>query len=252
MKDSIGLKLSSLLFLSGYSQGGHASMATLKQMEEKHAGEFMVTAAAPMSGAYNMGGEQEKNMHRVYAYPIYLPYLILGYQEAYKIYPGNILEMFQPPYDSIVSKVFIKEDTCNLYFANALLPSIPNQMIRKEFLQMYQDNPNHPIKTAISKNNVYDWKPESPLMLLYSKGDEQVAYQCSIDAYHAMTKRGAKNVHLRKVSNRLGHEQTAGFAFIYTKFWFDSFRDNPKTKTGKYGPWWKRTAMSMVKMVTPK
>ncbi|GJI97713.1 hypothetical protein RugamoR57_44310 [Duganella caerulea] len=49
---SIGAGASSRLMVSGYSQGGFVALATQRAMQTKYAGEFTVTAAAPMSGPY--------------------------------------------------------------------------------------------------------------------------------------------------------------------------------------------------------
>ena len=44
------------VFLSGYSQGGHATMSLLKMMEEQFPGEFTITAATCGAGPYNVEG----------------------------------------------------------------------------------------------------------------------------------------------------------------------------------------------------
>lgn len=49
---SIGATPSSRLMVSGYSQGGFVAMATQRAMQRDYAGEFNVTAAAPLSGPY--------------------------------------------------------------------------------------------------------------------------------------------------------------------------------------------------------
>ena len=41
------------VFVTGYSQGGHSAMATAKRLQETD-DEFIVTAAAPMSGPYSV------------------------------------------------------------------------------------------------------------------------------------------------------------------------------------------------------
>lgn len=38
------------LFIFGYSQGGHAAMATTREIQLNHSDEFTITASAPMSG----------------------------------------------------------------------------------------------------------------------------------------------------------------------------------------------------------
>lgn len=49
---SMKVAASSRLMLTGYSQGGYVAMATQRAMQTGYAGEFAVTAAAPLSGPY--------------------------------------------------------------------------------------------------------------------------------------------------------------------------------------------------------
>jgi len=49
---SINASASARLMVSGYSQGGFVALATQRAMQTKHAVEFTVTAAAPLSGPY--------------------------------------------------------------------------------------------------------------------------------------------------------------------------------------------------------
>jgi hypothetical protein len=46
------ITLNNQLFLTGYSEGGYASMATLKKIEEEQLTDLKVTMAAPMAGPY--------------------------------------------------------------------------------------------------------------------------------------------------------------------------------------------------------
>lgn len=89
LNQKLNVKSNGQLFLTGYSQGGHASLAAHKYLQELNDPRFQVTASSPMSGAYDMTGEQEKYMFQEYPRPFYLPYLILSYQEAYKILPNE-------------------------------------------------------------------------------------------------------------------------------------------------------------------
>lgn len=49
---SMKVAASSRLMLTGYSQGGYVALATQRAMQTGYAGEFNVTAAAPLSGPY--------------------------------------------------------------------------------------------------------------------------------------------------------------------------------------------------------
>ena len=54
-------KTSEQLYLTGYSQGGHACLATHKKLQETFP-EIKITASSPMSGSYDMSGAQSSVM----------------------------------------------------------------------------------------------------------------------------------------------------------------------------------------------
>lgn len=232
------------LFLAGYSQGGHATLATHKYLQEHHSDEFTVTASSPMSGAYDMAGVQSEVMFKPYTQPFYLPYLLLSYQEAYKFYKEDIITAFKPPYDSIMAPLFNGEK--NLKQINKSLPEIPKDMLRDDLVNEFLNNPDFPFKKLLHQNNVYDWKPESPVQLCYCKGDEQVSYKNSLVAYKKMRENGSNLVKLRHAGKKFGHKKCALYACIYTKFWFDSFVNG--SKKGKKGPIMKRFLIGLSKM----
>jgi hypothetical protein len=98
----LGVKHDGKLFLTGYSQGGHASMAAHKYLQELNDPRFKVTASSPMSGAYDMTGMQAQYMFQEYPRPFYLPYLLLSYQIAYNILDTeDPYEVFRAPFDTL-------------------------------------------------------------------------------------------------------------------------------------------------------
>ena len=93
------------LFSTGYSQGGHASLATHKYIQENPKLGLTITASSPMSGAYDLTGAQEKAMLEPYSHPGYLPYLMYGFNEVYDLF--DPLEMvFKSPYDTLLPPLF--------------------------------------------------------------------------------------------------------------------------------------------------
>ena len=80
------------LFLTGYSQGGHAAMATHKYIEENNLlNEFNVIASAPCSGPYEISGAMaDKIMAASYSKPGYIVYILASYQLVY----GNIFNSY--------------------------------------------------------------------------------------------------------------------------------------------------------------
>ena len=88
------------LFLAGYSQGGHASMALHKEIEDFWSFVYPVTAAAHMSGPYSISGVMRDLILSDVSYgsPAYIAYIMLGYNEVYGNLYNDINEIFIEPY----------------------------------------------------------------------------------------------------------------------------------------------------------
>ena len=234
LNKELSVKHSGQLFLTGYSQGGHASFAAHKYIEELNDPRFQVTASSPMSGAYDMTGEQEKYMFEEYPRPFYLPYLLLSYQEAYRIIDtDNPYDAFTAPFDTLFPGFFENNDRKTLGELNKLLPKIPMKVVDPQLISDYQTNENHPFKVRLKENNLIDWSPKAPVQLCYCKGDKEVSYKNSEAAYENMTGRGIQHIKLNNLSDHLDHNTCAAFAVLATKAYFDRFKKrgkNPKMK----------------------
>ncbi len=230
------------LFSTGYSQGGHASMAFARLLETKKQPGLELTASSPMSGPYDISGVQSVVMVEEYSHPSYLPYLLNTYQEVYKIVGEND-QIYKNPYDSIVGVYYTGEH--NMFKVNRLLPSVPIDMVTDSFKHMFLTDPNFRMHYAVKDNDVYDWKPEKPMQLCYCKYDEQVDYRNAYVAMEAMKKNGSDKVFVRNGGNKFNHRDCAVVSFAYTKFFFDSFRDGKENgNKGKVG---KRMAVGIYK-----
>jgi hypothetical protein len=251
INQEIGLEVNNQLFVTGYSQGGHATLAVHKTIQEKFQGEFEVTASSPMSGAHDMSGVQTVIMEKEYSQPHYLPYLLYGYQQIYKVFPDNeaFKKVFRPEYRYVVDNILAKGH--NVGQINAMLPKEPFDMIEPYFYEQFQTNPDFFFTKVLQENNTYKWIPESPVQFCYCVGDEEVYYKNSIVAMEWMKENGAKRIIDRKVSDTFNHRQCADYAVMYTKFFFDSFRNG--FEKGRKGNFIKNTLVrTVVKMEEKK
>ncbi|MFM9951036.1 MAG: T9SS type A sorting domain-containing protein [Saprospiraceae bacterium] len=183
------------LFISGYSQGGHAGMALHRSIEQDHSDEFTVTAAAHMSGPYSISGAMRDKIlsDDPYYFAAYLPYTVLSYNLAYGLF-DDIEEYFKQPYADMIEQ-FYNEDI-DLGELNDMLidqlelefgASVTKNMFQDSVLQGVINNPNHPANVALRANDVYEWVPVSPTRLYYCLADDQVTYRNSIIADSVMT-----------------------------------------------------------------
>lgn len=244
----VGLKRDSMLFISGYSQGGHAAMAVHRKLQEQYAGKYTVTASSPMSGPYDLDGVQADVMFHEYTQPHYLPYLLLGYNEVYNIFDRNQFYdmVFKPPYDDIVLGVFNGKHSVG--DINDTLPTIPKDMLSDSLIDLFVNDDEFIFKQLLRENSMDNWVPERPMQICYCLGDEEVVYTNALVAYEYMHARGARNVKLRKAGGKkYTHRKCADWAVVYTKFYFDSFRKG--SKKGRKGPVFKRWLVGIAKGV---
>jgi hypothetical protein len=253
LKKIVGVETNGQLFLTGYSQGGHSSLAAHKYLEELNDPRFKVTASSPMSGAYDMTGEQEKYMFREYPRPFYLPYLVISYQEAYKIFDAeNIYAAFKPPYDTLLPAYFSNNLSKGMDELDRLMPKVPKDVMVDSLIDRYINDKNFAFRLKLKENNLTEWKPVAPVQFCYCKGDREVNYKNSEVAYNSMRSLGAEKVKLKNLSNVLDHNTCAAFAVLSTKYYFNRFRNNGDNPKMKDVPGFKRFLAGFVKRKTEK
>ncbi len=184
-----GFSESGQLFLMGYSQGGHATLAAQQEIERNHADEFEVTASAAGAGPYDLSGSMVDVMlaEEPYPRPFYLPYVLLAYNDTYDIGTGQtgLFKTNAPtperPYSDIIPALFDgKNDATTV---NKELPPIPIQVLTDAFVQGVRDDANHPLRRALAENDLYDWAPKAPIRLYHCSGDVTVSVCNSAQAF---------------------------------------------------------------------
>ncbi|UPT66206.1 MAG: hypothetical protein M0D57_17240 [Sphingobacteriales bacterium JAD_PAG50586_3] len=246
LNKDINVSLRDELFITGYSQGGHAAMSLHKFIEEKYPTEFKVKASSPMSGAYDMAGVQSEVMFKPYAYQGYLPYLLFSYNRVYNMYP-NVNTIFKAPFDTLLMPLF--DGSHNMGDANRIMPPIPKDVIKDSIVDLYKSSADFPFRKYLAENSVANWKPNAPVQMCYCEGDQQVTYRNALVAEANMKKLGAKNVRAFRVGKKQGHVTCAMFAAIHTKMYFDSFLKG--SKKGRKGPVIKRWLLNIAKKKVP-
>jgi len=221
--DSNDVDLNGQLFVMGYSQGGHAAMATHREIQQHLSGEFTVTASAPMSGPYDLSGVQFEMVASFdpYSQPGYLPYLVMSFQSVYGNLYSNYSEIFKHPYDSIIPPLILS-GTHWMGDVNNVMPSVPRLIIDSTYAAAFFSDTLHPAMLALKDNDVYDWLPQAPMRMGYCTSDQEVTYRNAIVALNRMHQLGANNVNAVCQDTTLSHFDCARPSILFTKFWFDS------------------------------
>jgi len=234
------------LFLCGYSQGGHASAALHKEIQDNWSIIYPITAATHMSGPYSISGVMRSKLlsDDSYGYPAYLAYIVLGYQEAYGNVYTDIHGFFKEPYVTNIQN--FKNGSVTLTTLNAQLvaqlsangDTITKRMIQDSILEKIVSDSLYPLNLDLKDNDLYNWAPDAPTRLYYCGGDLQVPFQNAIVADSAMNALGAPDTHAVNQGPTLDHGPCVLPSIVASITYFESFLNassvvdfdkNPKT-----------------------
>jgi dienelactone hydrolase len=220
-----GIALNGQLFVTGYSQGGHAAAALQRELEEFHADEFPVTAAAPMAGAYDLSGTTAEEMlsGRPQPNPYYLAYLLAAYQEVYRLAP-SFADLLRAPYHLTLPPLLDGQHSGGeINAAMPQPPAPPTDILKPEYLAAFRADPEHPLRRALRDNDLLAWTPRAPIRLYHCSGDRDVPPQNSAVAHARFLSRGANATLLDPLPGG-DHGNCVLPAMLAAKAWFDSLK----------------------------
>jgi pimeloyl-ACP methyl ester carboxylesterase len=200
-----GVNWNKRLFIAGYSEGGYATLALQKKIEEETGSEFNLVASSCGAGAYDKPAFMKQiindttsgvpSINRLYLW------VLLTYDRLYGL-NHPMAYYFKEPYATQITATGKDTDinvSLNLAFTDAFKQGI-NTGTDKTFLDAVQDN------------DIHDWKPKTPLRLYHGDADNTVFFLNSQNTYDAMIKRGATNVQLIPVQG--ANHATAILSYI--------------------------------------
>lgn len=208
------------LYLSGYSQGAHAALATQRELQNHPVSGLSLMKTVAGSGAYSLSYIQKNFLfdQPEYPNPSFLPYLILGYQEMYGDLYTSLNKVFVPPYRNTIPDLF--NGSLTVEEIDSQLPSQWMTMFIPKYLWDIRYRYFHPVNMALRDNDLTDWKPESDLHLYYCTCDELVAKENSMLAYLSFLLRGSSKVSCLPVGP-FTHFECAPFVLMLAKIQFD-------------------------------
>jgi pimeloyl-ACP methyl ester carboxylesterase len=221
------------IFITGYSQGGHAAAALHRELEQNLSQEFSVVASAPLSGPYDISGEMVDLLLKDEPYdrPSLFIYVTLAYNEIYGLY-SDLEDYFRAPYLSAIQE-FYEGDLPILdlddVVVNELIQNegaaLPRFIFQDSIINVLQSKPeDHPLIQALQDNDVYDWSPQAPTRLFYCEADEVVVYTNSTLADSVMNENGAVDIMAIDVGPQLGHNECGNPAILSAVDFFEPYK----------------------------
>ena len=205
---ALGMKLNGKVMLSGYSQGGQASMATQREIEQESTGEFTVVAAAHLAGPYNISGALVGGANNpINGVQSIVPFQIASYQKIYGNAYAATSDVFQAPYADFIADLF--PTMLPAATVNAMLPGgTPAQaqaaMFQAAYITDLGNNPNNAVVLDGAKQNTLNWNPIAPTTLCGGSGDPTVNFVINAQtAYNGFISRGLTNVSIHDVDAQI-------------------------------------------------
>jgi pimeloyl-ACP methyl ester carboxylesterase len=176
-------------FLLGYSEGGYATMALHKYLQEKYATALPVTASAPGAGAYHKSAFAKYVLQSTQPLSFLSTYVwvLRTYDRVYTL---------NRPYSYYYQEPYATRLQADPF---ADVPTQQSQLFTNTFRQAVLTGSDAALTATLTANDIYDWKPTAPLALFHGTADDYVPFFNSQDAYDAMKAQGATQVTLRPI-----------------------------------------------------
>lgn len=213
LADELELNVNGRLYLAGYSQGGYATMATHKFIEEEGIEGFELKASFSGAGGYDVKGFQEYFFEQeVYPQPFFLAYVA----QAYKVtldFDEDLSLFFNDPYASAIPSYF--DGTFTGEQINSKLNDTIRVLVNPEYLNHSETDERFAVvNNAFVENGLLDWKPTIPVYMYHGDADMTVPYQNSVDTYDQLVQNGADGSVLVFTTIPNGSHSTAFLPFL--------------------------------------
>lgn len=214
------IMLDGRIFLTGYSEGGYATLVTQRAIELEYAQEFNITAVAPCAGPYDLYGMMQSLFQTAqYNHTAYVAYLITAYNN---IYGWNRLnDFFNAPYSSTVQSIFNGSKT----FGEVInqLPPTFSELMDSTFVNNVRGGNELAFAAAMKENTQLDWKPKTPIHFFHGDADDVSPYQNALTAVEKLKANGGTNIQLTTIPGG-NHENSGPVAVVGAIQWFESIK----------------------------
>ncbi|MCA9837823.1 MAG: hypothetical protein KC422_12975 [Trueperaceae bacterium] len=204
--------------LVGFSEGGWATSALHRALEQQDDPHFQVLGTATVAAPFDLA-----NISVPFAFEgkagktasFYLAFLAFAYST---VYDQPLETLLKESYASQIPQLFDGEHATDSILK--ALPEVPREMFQTSFLVALDERGDHWFLRALEENGVYDWSPIAPLRAYYGDDDVDVSPRESQYAVQHMQALGGN-----AMATSLGPYDHFGSLFKATpeiRMWFDS------------------------------
>ena len=201
---SQGFQLPEEITLAGYSQGGSATLALLREMENSSTSPWKVKQVYAGGGVYDFTQTYQAYLKQnIMSAPAFAPYLILGLNTKNEM---QLDELFIDP-PKIES---LYDGQHGLNEINYQLGNRLDAILHPDFYTAAKNTSIHRLDQLLAANTLLNWIPEAPITFMHSPTDDYVPYFNSQKAFDEFQKRGC-NV---KLTDLKGDHATGAINFF--------------------------------------
>ena len=190
-----GTRLDGKVLVSGFSQGGQASMLVGRALQSSR--EFDLGGIAAIAGPYDIRGQElpaalDGRLDSVSA-TFYLGYAITAWNRVHRLYDSPSAA-FRAPYDQVVESLFDgnhqEEDVIRA------LPSTPQELFTDEFLALLA-RPTGALADLLAEiDDPCQWRPRVPVRLYAGRADRDVVFANAESCETDLRAHGTRDVRL--------------------------------------------------------
>ncbi|MEV4501276.1 alpha/beta hydrolase family protein [Streptomyces klenkii] len=176
--------------VSGFSQGGPATMLVGRALQQEGADRyFRLGALAPVSGPFDLSAfEAAAADDKVAKSGLYLAYFATAWNKMYGLY-ASPADVFRYPYDHKVEDLFDGYHTTEQIAGE--LPGASADLFTEDFLNKIR-KPDGTLKDKLRPlDNTCDWRPNVPVQIFHGRGDQDVAFSHATHCADQLTRNGA-------------------------------------------------------------
>lgn len=184
-----GRGLDRRVLISGFSQGGPATMLVGRALQQGVDPYFRPGVLAPVAGPFDLSGfEAAAADDKVERSSLYLAYFATAWNRMYGLY-GAPDQAFRAPYDKKVETPFDGDHKASELAA--ALPRTSKQLFTEAFLQKVR-HPTGDLRRKLGvMDSTCDWRPDVPVHLFHARGDKDVSFANSLRCRRQLTAKGA-------------------------------------------------------------
>lgn len=211
-----GLAWPDALFLAGFSQGGHATLAAQRAIEANPGDGLQVRASASVAGPFDLAGIGFPSAlaGRSRFASLYIAWIAISYARIYGMPLGSVI---REPYERQLWVLFDGAHGGDAIVA--ALPAQPREMLAPAFLADYDAGRETWFLARLAENSLLDWTPRAPIRLYYGEADVDVAPE---EALAAATHFAAGGGDVRAIAvGAVDHEGSVLVTVPLLRAWFD-------------------------------